>query len=556
MKKLCAYFARKKLLFLRWGKKQPILLRKRMRLAKANRRQRKSQITESSVLMGLITPMLLFFLLFVLVMAFYHILYRAKQSSGNAELYQWLSRLRNPYLDPLIWCFWRIYDFGNAVFGTKKMDASNRCSMVEAVRLVITPLGIASIVLSYINSVKGSEVVGFRVRMIIERRYPLRTAFYFLHGLFVLMGIYASARGWLFPAALCLLGALTCFAYTLFLVDRFVISQNALMNVTRAYIKICVKRAASKARRGKGKKQQFYNDTVFLLSRHVVRFLSERCISGELLPMRKPKKDIDFCFLASLLDRICLGESRVPSGKWDRRNVEDNDCLSAFKTCFDDKMKRGFADVNLEYAVIYDLPKLKANTELFDRGISACQELWELLLEPIGDLRQRAATARHLLYITADRCSSFPMLLCGLAAYIRVRIYPAKGGADASAHFLSYLTYGKEYPYLTANELAVGANQRCGAACGDLAFLLICLLKLEEAFSDSGGVYQDRERFFSAAVVIYRRYCSNGPLQSGVYLAYAYRIFNTLNLRAAQSLTFLERSIALPIIRHKIDRAL
>lgn len=527
---------------------------------KINRKlQGENQKQGSSRWIKCFTILLLLLLSYVLLLALFHMLYRARQGNENAELFQRLSRVR-PFFDRLIQCFWRSYNLEKALFGMNETNESNRIAIAEAFRLVLTPLGIASIVLGYINSVKSMEVVGFRVRTIIERRYPFRIAFYTFQGLFVLLGIYASARGWLFPSAQCLLGALLCFIYSVILAYRVVISQRALLSSTRAYIETYVQWAACNARHGNKETRKLYNNVLFFLARHVVKYLSQRCITGELFQVESNRKGIDFCYFVSLLDRLCLGVSKVPSRQWKCKECADNNCFSAFKACFATEPTQDSAD--LGYAVLFELSEIQPTMEIFERGVRSCQELWELLLEPVKDIRLRAALARHLLCVAASRCRSFPMLLCGLVAYIRVRLDPTKERPSdnledgAYVQFLNYLTYGREYPYITAFEVTDMAESRCNAACGDLAVLMICMLLLEEAFSDGGDVYRNREYFYKSAISVYRRYGYNGSTQSNVYLAYAYLIFKTLNLRAAPQLTWLELSISLPMIQHKMQRLL
>lgn len=534
--------------------------RQEHRMKNQDRKQwQESPIEGSSWWIYFLTIVLLLFLGFLLFLIMYHIFYRVRLISNSAKLYNTILKIR-PYVGCLKKSYWDIHNKINDLFGMNDTNEETRLAIATAVRSVLTPLGIASIMLGYINSAKSKEVAGFSLSVIIERRYPCRIAFYCLQGLFVLLGIYTAARGWLFSATLCLLGALICFVYSVFLAYRVLISQRLLLHSTRCYIDSRIKLARCRAKRSGRESQQLYNDIVFLSAKHVSKYLNQRYLSGDLFRLERNHVQIDFCYLAFLLDRLWLGSSKMLNGREEGEKCAPTDCVSSFSAYFAPEPTGNTTD--LEYAVLYNLPITNTNTELFCRGIRSCQELWELLLDPVKDLRQRAALAKHQLYIAVDQCHNYPLLLCGLAAYMWARFDPTKKSTEKESAngecelFFRYLTYGQPEPAMMSYEVTSKTESRFKVACGELAFLLMCLLTLMDALSDRGNKGRDVQSFCETIKNVYLECCPSGHIHNTVYLAYASLIFDTLNLRPAPRLTWLELNFSLHMIRQQLETLL
>lgn len=428
----------------------------------------------------------------------------------------------------------------------------NRDQITEAIRLILTAIGAVSVVLTYINSAKSIQIVGFSTQTIIEARYPFRIWFFIGQGVFVLLGIFASASNIQSTALLCLSGAFICLIYSVVMAIQITYSERHIYKCVRAYIDKCNADDRNIIRKENGMTaMQCYNSHLMDLICHIARHLNSRFRNRELVLTEEKTNGIDFCYLVGLINRI------QPYTGAERAMPEECDCVSIFNCVFSSD-----SDINTDWqkAVFYDIPAVRDNTELFIRCVIGCREMWELLLEGITEIEQKAGIAHHVLCVAANNCINIPVLICGLISYLRLNLDPRRENKNTTStcnysYFLRILSYGRAQPSMMDYEISTQSKRKCNRIIGEIAIIMLCLYVLEWFFlGEEEGNYSANHQFEKDISQVCTDRFFHGRDSYRYYLTYAWLLFRGMNLCARALPAQIERQLAWQELLEEIDR--
>lgn len=510
------------------------------------------------------TFLLVIILLILFTFAVAHTLYRAQE--GNTQPYKKICETLSAKFPLLARCFWFVYSSLRVNLSMDTLNQNGRDTISTAVCTVLNTMGITSVALAYISSARSHITVGFRAQTIIERRYPASILFFVGQGIFVFFGLYTAARDILFASSQCLLGAAICLAYSINMAIHVAFSEKFLRQSAKAYMLCCTNQEqcwlrhdlASK-KEGRIESYRRYNDRVLATAGHAASYLNGLYTKGELTLVEDLEGSIDFNFLVSLLDKfqtVLEQNSTVEKSKENNRiSTEAGNHISEFVRFFSDQYKT----VGGPVAMVYALPITKEIGQLSMYAIEDSLHLWEILLNNIQEPVQRAGLARHLLCVAAGHGRTFPLLLCGLAAYMRINIDPTiqrDNTRETYTFFLRMLTYGNAIPPIAANEAKANFEEEVFSACGDLAALLGSLYYVELAFSKAVEKYCNDTELCIAIREIYNKFGHGVNRSLDVYLATAYMICDCLHLFMSTKPTQLEMRSAIETIRQNVENML